>query len=98
MKPSVARGIYEIYILGCNRIAAPSVCYWHHSVLHRCLHSVQAASLSSKPALDLVFRTLLSVLQHLHWKVSLQEELLAAMDSSRERHRGMDDTLRQIRQ
>lgn len=59
---------------------------------------VQAASLGSQAALHILSTTLLTVLQHLQWKASLQEELLAAMDGSRERQKGMDDTLRQIRQ
>ena len=32
------------------------------------------------------------------WKGALTEELLSAVDSARERQKGMDDTLRQIRQ
>lgn len=38
------------------------------------------------------------VLRHVGWKAGLTERLLAAVDTARERQKGMDDALRQLSQ
>jgi hypothetical protein len=52
----------------------------------------------SREAAGLLYATLAGVLRHMAWKGSLTEELLCAVDAARERQKGMDDMLRQIRQ
>ena len=59
---------------------------------------MQVAHLSGREAAELLYARLTGVLRHVQWKGSLTEELLGAVDAARERQKGMDDTLRQMRQ